>query len=322
VNFHLQSEYKNMSKTAFIFPGQGSQTVGMGKALYENFSVAKEVFQEVDDALNQKLSAIIFEGPETDLTATSNTQPALMAVSIAVLRVLEKEGGFSLKDRAQYVAGHSLGEYTALTAAGSLTLSDAAKLLRIRGNAMQDAVPQGKGGMAALIGVEFDVAQEIAAKVTNGGVCQAANDNGGGQVVLSGTSEAIDQAVLLAPQYGVKRALKLPVSAPFHSSLMEPAAKVMEEALAKTNILSPVVPLIANVTADEVIDPTTIRDLLVKQVTGTVRWRESVGTLKTKGVSKVVELGAGKVLANLVKRIDKEIEAVSIQTPEEIEAFL
>jgi [acyl-carrier-protein] S-malonyltransferase len=294
----------------------------MGKALAEAFPIAKHIFQEVDEALKQNLSQIIFEGPEEALTATSNTQPALMAVSIAVLRVLEEQGGKSLKQLCAYVAGHSLGEYSALTAAGAITLSDSARLLRIRGNAMQEAVPAGKGAMAALIGVEFEVAQEIAKRVTNGGVCQAANDNGGGQVVLSGTTGAIDNAIAIAAEYGVRRAVKLPVSAPFHSSLMEPAAKVMAEALAAVSIEVPVVPLIANVTAEETSDPNEIRDLLVRQVTGTVRWRESVGTLKTKGVTQAIEIGAGKVLAGLVKRIDKDIDALSLQTPEEIEQFL
>ncbi|MCD6034526.1 MAG: malonyl CoA-acyl carrier protein transacylase [Rickettsiales bacterium] len=311
-----------MTLRACIFPGQGSQSVGMGKALAEAFPIAKHIFQEVDEALKQNLSQIIFEGPEEALTATSNTQPALMAVSIAVLRVLEEQGGKSLKQLCAYVAGHSLGEYSALTAAGAITLSDSARLLRIRGNAMQEAVPAGKGAMAALIGVEFEVAQEIAKRVTNGGVCQAANDNGGGQVVLSGTTGAIDNAIAIAAEYGVRRAVKLPVSAPFHSSLMEPAAKVMAEALAAVSIEVPVVPLIANVTAEETSDPNEIRDLLVRQVTGTVRWRESVGTLKTKGVTQAIEIGAGKVLAGLVKRIDKDIDALSLQTPEEIEQFL
>lgn len=308
---------------AFVFPGQGSQSVGMGKDLAEAFPVAKHVFQEVDDALNQNLSKIIFEGPADSLTLTENTQPALMATSIAVLRILEKEGKFHLKDRCSYVAGHSLGEYSALTAANALTLTDAAKLLRIRGNAMQEAVPAGQGAMAALLGVEFDKANDIAKQASGSGdICQSANDNGGGQVVLSGSTAAIDRAIALAPEFGIKRAIKLPVSAPFHCTLMEPAARAMEEALANATMKSPDVPLIANVTADEVTEPEEIKKLLVQQVTGTVRWRESVLALKAKGVDNIIEIGAGKVLAGLVKRIDKELVATSIQTPADIDAFL
>lgn len=308
---------------AFVFPGQGSQAVGMGKELAEAFSVAKHVFQEVDDALDQKLSDIIFSGPTETLTLTENTQPALMATSLAVLRVLEKEGKFHLKDRCAYVAGHSLGEYSALTAANAFTLSDAARLLRIRGNAMQKAVPAGKGSMAALLGVEFGAASAIAAKVSeNGDICQAANDNGGGQVVLSGTATAIDRAIALASESGVKRAIKLPVSAPFHCKLMEPAAKIMEDALSEVVMHIPDVPLIANVTADEVTSPDEIKKLLVLQVTGTVRWRESMLALKAKGIHHIVEIGAGKVLGGLAKRIDSEMLVTSIQTPAEIEAFL
>ena len=245
-----------------------------------------------------------------------------MAVSMAIWRAIEKEGNLSIVDIAEYTAGHSLGEYTALTAAGAISLADAARLLRIRGNAMQEAVPAGKGGMAALIGVEFDKAREIADRVTNGEICQPANDNGGGQVVLSGTSAAIDQAIALAPEYGIKRAIKLPVSAPFHSSLMEPAAQVMQEALAEANVQAPAVPLIANVTAAEVTEPEQIKALLVEQVTGTVRWRESMLYLKQQSVESVVEVGAGKVLAGLAKRIDRSLKAVSIQTPEDMESFL
>lgn len=308
---------------AFVFPGQGSQAVGMGKDLAEAFPLAKHIFQEVDDALGQHLSQIIFEGPAETLTLTENTQPALMATSLAVLRVLEKEGGFKLKDRCSYVAGHSLGEYSALTAANALTLADSARLLRIRGNAMQKAVPAGQGGMAALLGVEFATAEAIAAKASDGkDICQAANDNGGGQVVLSGGAAAIDRAIALAPEFGVKRAIKLPVSAPFHCTLMEPAAKVMETALADVAMVSPDVPLIANVTAEEASIPDEIKKLLVLQVTGTVRWRESILALKAKGVQTIVEIGAGKVLSGLVKRIDSEMTTIAIQTPAEIEAFL
>lgn len=307
---------------AFVFPGQGSQSVGMGKEIAAAFDVAKRVFEEVDDALNQKLSQIIFEGSIEDLTLTSNTQPALMAVSIAVLRTLEKEGNINLTDTCSFVAGHSLGEYSALCAAGSISLADTARLLRTRGQAMQDAVPAGQGGMAALIGVDFETAQKIAAEVTDSGSCQAANDNGGGQVVISGAMAAIDRAVAVAADFGVKRAIKLPVSAPFHSQMMQPAAEVMQEALAATAIKAPCVPLIANVTADEVTDPDQIRTLLVEQVTGMVRWRESVLKLKANGVSQLVEIGAGKVLCGLAKRIDSELETFSVQEPQDIEAFL
>lgn len=307
---------------ACIFPGQGSQSVGMGKELAENFEEARLVFEEVDDALGQKLSSIIFEGPEEELTATANTQPALMATSMAVVKVIEKQGNRSIADLADYVAGHSLGEYSALCAAGSLSLSQTAKLLRIRGEAMQQAVPKGQGGMAALIGVDFETAENLAKEIADKGVCQAANDNGGGQVVISGAIAAIDHAVAVAGDYGIKRAVKLPVSAPFHSELMAPAAQRMQEALADAEVKVPSVPLIANVTAQEVTDPQTIKDLLVQQVTGTVRWRESILALQEKGVGKFVELGAGKVLAGLVKRIDRSLEAKSIQTPADIEAFL
>lgn len=308
---------------AFVFPGQGSQAVGMGKELAESFSIAKHVFQEVDDALEQHLSRIIFEGPIETLTLTENTQPALMAVSLAVLRVLEQEGKRQLKDRCAYVAGHSLGEYSALTAANALTLADSARLLRIRGTAMQKAVPAGQGAMAALLGAEFETAEKIAVQASGpADICQAANDNGGGQVVLSGSVAAIDRAIALAPQFGVKRAIKLPVSAPFHCSLMEPAAHVMQNALAQVAMQSPDVPLIANITADVVLDPVEIKKLLVLQVTGTVRWRESILAMKAKGVHHIVEIGSGKVLGGLVKRIDAELTASSVQSPADIEAFL
>lgn len=310
-------------QTAFVFPGQGSQFVGMGKEIADAFSEARHVFQEVDDALNQHLSKLIFEGPLDTLTLTENTQPALMATSLAILRVIEKQGKVTLPQCCAYVAGHSLGEYSALAAAGAISIAETARLLRIRGNAMQQAVPAGKGGMAALLGAEFDVAEKIAAQASQGDdVCQAANDNGGGQVVLSGTMAAIDRAIALAPEFGIKRAIKLPVSAPFHSSLMVPAAKAMEDALATADVKAPTVPLIANVTADVVADPDQIRSLLVQQVTGTVRWRESMLALKAKGVSRIVEIGAGKVLAGLAKRIDKDFDALSIQTPADIESFM
>ncbi len=309
--------------TAFVFPGQGSQSVGMGKEVYDAFPIARETFEEVNDALGEKLSQLIFEGPIETLSLTENTQPALMVTSVALFRVLAKESGKTLNELCSYVAGHSLGEYSALAVAGSLSLADTARLLRLRGQAMQAAVPAGKGGMAALLGVEYDMAAEIAAQASQGAdSCQAANDNGGGQVVLSGTNGAIDRAITIAADKGVKRAIKLPVSAPFHSSLMQPAADKMRDALADTTIQAPSVPLVANVTAEETRDPETIRRLLVEQVTGMVRWRESVITLKNKGVENIVEIGAGKVLSGLVKRIEKDMNSVSLQTPADIEAFL
>lgn len=309
-------------KLAFVFPGQGSQFVGMGKEVYDAFSEARSVFEEVDETLKQNLSTLIFEGPIEDLTLTQNTQPALMAVSIALQRVVEKQSGKKINELCSYVAGHSLGEYSALCAAGSISLADTAKLLRIRGNAMAEAVPPGEGGMAALIGVDFAKAQEIAEYASTEGACQAANDNGGGQVVVSGVMAAIDKVVASASQFGIKRAVKLPVSAPFHSSLMEPAAVRMREALAGVAVQKPSVPLISNITADEVTDPDVIKDLLVKQVTGMVRWRETIHTLKSKGTEKVIEIGAGKVLGGLVRRIEPEMESLSVQTPGDIEVFL
>jgi [acyl-carrier-protein] S-malonyltransferase len=309
-------------KKAFVYPGQGSQFIGMGKEVYDAFPVAREVFSEVDDPLNQKLSELIFSGDIADLTLTQNTQPALMAVSVAIHRVIEKESGKNIAALCDYVAGHSLGEYSALCAAGAFSLADTARLLRIRGDAMAKAVPAGKGGMAALIGVDFEKASEVAQAASGAGSCQAANDNGGGQVVISGEMAAIDKAIEIAGQMGIKRAIKLPVSAPFHSILMQPAADKMRDALAEVKVNKPAVPLIANVTASDVTDPSEIRELLVSQVTGMVRWRESVITLKNKGVGKIIEVGAGKVLAGLVKRIEGEIEAVSIQTPQDIEAFI
>jgi len=307
---------------AFVFPGQGSQAVGMGQALAGAFADAREVFQEVDDALGQKLSKLMFEGPGEDLKLTENAQPALMAVSMAVIRVLDKQGDFRLPDAASYVAGHSLGEYSALCAAGGFSLSDTARLLKKRGEAMQRAVPVGIGAMAALIGVDLPVAQDIASAATQGEVCTAANDNAPGQVVISGHVAAVDRAIAIAAERGFKRSVKLPVSAPFHCSLMQPAADVMREALASVAINPPVVPLIANVTAEAVSSTETIRELLVKQVTGAVRWRESVLYMKAQGVGQLVECGAGNVLAGLTRRIDKELTAVSLHTPEEIEAFL
>jgi [acyl-carrier-protein] S-malonyltransferase len=306
---------------AITFPGQGSQAVGMGRDLAAAFATAREVFQEIDEALKQKLSVLMFEGPSDALTLTENAQPALMAVSLAVMRVLERELGFSFGRHAAYVAGHSLGEYSALAASGALGLSDTARLLKRRGQAMQRAVPVGEGAMAALLGIELDGAKKLAEAAAQGQICAIANDNGAGQVVLSGSKPAIDRAIARAPEYGVKRALPLPVSAPFHSPLMQPAAREMEEALADVTIGPPKVPLIANVTAAPVSDPETIRRLLVEQVTGLVRWRETVESFKGLGVTQAIEAGAGKVLTGLAKRIDRDLTALALGTPAEIEAF-
>lgn len=307
---------------AFVFPGQGSQFPGMGKDLAESFAEAREVFQEVDEALGQNLTKLMFEGPEGDLNLTANTQPALMAVSMAVVRVLEKQGGINMSSACQFVAGHSLGEYSALTAAGALALSDTAKLLRIRGTAMQEAVPVGVGAMAAILGLDFEDVKEIAAAASKDGVCAAANDNAPGQVVVSGHKGAVEAAIALATAKGAKRAIALPVSAPFHCSLMEPAAQRMAQALAAATIKAPVVPVVANVTASAVSSPDEIRKLLVEQVTGRVRWRESVIWMKEQGVSEMIELGAGKVLGGLVKRIEKDVSGESVGTPEQIEALI
>ena len=307
---------------AFVFPGQGSQAVGMGRDLAEAFPVARHVFQEIDDALGQKLSTLMFEGPDDQLVLTENAQPALMAVSLAVVRVLEAEGGFDLVKAGRFVAGHSLGEYSALAAAGTFSLSDTARLLKLRGQSMQKAVPVGQGAMAALLGADFEQAVDIAAAAAQGEVCAAANDNAPGQVVVSGHKSAVERAMALAAERGIKRAVLLPVSAPFHCSLMQPAADAMALALSKVTMAVPVLPLVANVTAEQVTDPATIRDLLVTQVTGTVRWRESMIYIKAQGVDQVVELGAGKVLSGLAKRIDKELVGQSVGSPAEIEAFL
>ncbi len=308
---------------AYVFPGQGSQAVGMGKELAQAFAEAREVFGEVDEALSQNLSKLMFEGPDDELTLTENAQPALMAVSMAVVRVLEKQGKVSIRNTARYVAGHSLGEYSALAAAGSLTLSDAARLLKTRGQAMQKAVPVGVGAMAALLGLDLDQAQEVAGEASaDGEVCAAANDNAPGQVVVSGHKAAVERAIALAKTKGAKRAIMLPVSAPFHCPLMKPAAEAMAEALAKVTIRAPAVPVIANVTASTVIDPDEIRRLLVEQVTGLVRWRESVHLMKEAGVSTLVECGAGKVLSGLAKRIDPDLTGISLQGPADIEAFI
>lgn len=307
---------------AFVFPGQGSQAVGMGRELAEAFEVARHTFEEVDDALNQRLSRLMVEGPEADLTLTENAQPALMAVSVAVMRVLASEGGVDLSKHATFVAGHSLGEYSALCAAGAFSLGDTARLLKLRGQAMQKAVPVGKGAMAALLGADLDQAQAIAADAAQGEVCSIANDNSVGQVVISGSADAIDRAIALAAERGLKRSVRLPVSAPFHCSLMQPAADAMAEALANVIISAPVVPVVANVTASAVSDPNAIRRLLVEQVTGMVRWRECVLYMKEQGVERLVEVGSGKVLAGLTKRIDKDLAAVSVGTPADVESFL
>lgn len=306
---------------AFTFPGQGSQSVGMGKALADEFSAARQVFEEVDDALGEKLSSLIWEGPEDALQLTANTQPALMAVSMAVVRVLESEG-LSLRDDIAYVAGHSLGEYSALCAAGTFSLTDTARLLRIRGNAMQAAVPVGKGAMAAIIGLEFDDVEAVCQAASTDGLCQIANDNGGGQVVVSGEKAPVEKAVALATEKGAKRALLLPVSAPFHSALMEPAAAAMEEALAEVKKLSPVVPVIANVRAEPVTDPEEIARLLVEQVTGRVRWRETVSWFAANHVETLYEVGAGKVLTGLARRIDRSLNGVNIAAPGDIDSAL
>jgi [acyl-carrier-protein] S-malonyltransferase len=308
--------------TAFVFPGQGSQAVGMGRALSEAFPAARQVFEEVDDALGEKLSAVIWEGPLDRLTLTENAQPALMAASLAAMRVLETEAGLDLARDAAYVAGHSLGEYSALAAAGSLSIADSARLLRIRGCAMQKAMPVGAGAMAALLGLDFDVCEAVAAESAQGAVCEAANDNGAGQVVVSGDKAAVERAVEIAKAKGAKRAMLLPVSAPFHCALMAPAAEAMAEALAAVTIRPPAVPLVANVKAAAVTDPGEIARLLVAQVTGTVRWRECVSYMAAHGATRFYEVGAGKVLSGLIKRIADGATATAIGTPEDIEAFV
>ncbi len=307
---------------SFIFPGQGSQSIGMGKTLAENFVEAREVFEEVDESLSQKLSQLMFEGEESELNLTENTQPALMAISLAVMRVLQKQGGIDLAAKASFVAGHSLGEYAALTAAGAFSLTDAAKLLKLRGQAMQRAVPVGVGAMAAILGLSFEEVQAIAKEASNGEICEAANDNSVGQVVVSGHKAAVESAVALAGEKGAKRTVMLPVSAPFHCALMEPAAREMAQALAEISINPPIVPVVANVTARAVQDPDNIRDLLVKQVTGMVRWRESVIWMKEQGVSEMIEIGSGKVLSGLVRRIEKDVECKNAGTVEEVEALI
>ena len=306
---------------AFVFPGQGSQAVGMGKSLAANFTAARLIFDEVDSALGSKLSGIIFEGPSDTLTLTENAQPALMAVSLATLRVMEIEAGLNLQRDAQFVAGHSLGEYSALAAANAFAVADAARLLRTRGQAMQKAVPVGQGAMAALIGLEFYVASAVAAEAAMGEVCQAANDNGAGQVVVSGSKAAVERAVEIAKAKGAKRAMLLPVSAPFHCSLMQPAADVMAEALAKVSVKSPTVPLVANVLAKAIRTPDEIVRGLVQQVTGTVRWRESVLYMADAGVTNFYEVGAGKVLSGLIKRLAGNATVSAVGNPEDVAAF-
>ena len=306
---------------AFIFPGQGSQAVGMGRALAEAFPAARRVFDEVDDALGEKLTATMWEGPAERLTLTENAQPALMAVSVAVTRVLEAEAGLDLGRDAQFVAGHSLGEYSALAAAGALALADTARLLRIRGRAMQKAVPVGAGAMAALLGLDYEPAAAIAAEAAQGEVCAAANDNGGGQVVVSGAKAAVERAVELAKARGAKRAMLLPVSAPFHCALMQPAADAMAAALKTVTVKAPAVPVVANVLARPISEPAAIVDSLVRQVTATVRWRESVAFMAAAGVTTFYELGAGKVLSGLVKRIAEGASATAIGTPDDVAAF-
>lgn len=306
---------------AFTFPGQGSQAVGMGKELAAEFAEARAVFEEVDEALGEKLSAIMFEGPEETLTLTANAQPALMAVSMAIIRVMEARG-LNLKDRVAYVAGHSLGEYSALCAAGTFSLADTARLLRIRGNAMQAAVPVGKGAMAAIIGLEHGDVEAVCAAARAEGAVQIANDNGGGQLVISGEKAAVEKAAALASEKGAKRALMLPVSAPFHSSLMAPAADAMREALAKVTKAAPVVPVVANVRAAPVSDAEEIARLLVEQVTGQVRWRETVEWFGKNGVTTLYEIGSGKVLTGLARRIDKSVNGVAVNAAADIDAAL
>ncbi len=308
---------------AFLFPGQGSHSVGMGKALAEAFQPAREVFQEVDDALSQRLSKLMWDGPEDELTLTENAQPAIMAASLAVIRVLEKEAGLDLAMHARLAAGHSLGEYSALAAVHAFSLTDVARLLKARGQAMQAAVPVGEGGMSVLLGAEIEQAEEIAraCAAATGGVCVVANDNAPGQVVISGSKAAIDKAPDLAKAKGIKRAMALNVSAPFHSPLMQPAADKMREELAAATIRPPSAPIVANVTAAEITEPETIRRLLVEQVTARVRWRESVLRFRTLGVDTTVEAGGGRVLTGMVKRIDRELQTVTIDTPADIEAF-
>jgi [acyl-carrier-protein] S-malonyltransferase len=306
---------------AFTFPGQGSQSVGMGKALADAFPEARRVFEEVDEALGEKLSEVIWDGPEDRLTLTANTQPALMAVSLAAIRVLEARG-LVLKDRIAYVAGHSLGEYSALCAAGTFSVGDTARLLRIRGNAMQQAVPVGEGAMAAILGLEQALVEDACREANEGSFCQIANDNGAGQIVISGAKAAVELAARLCTEKGAKRALMLQVSAPFHSALMAPAADAMREALAKVEKRPPAVPVVANVTVQPTTDPAEIAERLVEQVTGRVRWRETVEWFAANGVTTLYEVGAGKVLSGLAKRIARDVATVNVSTPAEVEAAM
>jgi len=306
---------------AFVFPGQGSQVVGMGQELAAAFPDAAKVLEMVDDTLGKNLTKVMFEGPEDVLKLTENAQPAVMAVSLAVVSVLKGEGGLDLSSQVKFVAGHSLGEYSALAAAGTFSLTDAAKLLKTRARAMQEAVPVGEGAMAALLGLEMDVASKVADEAGQGEICTTANDNANGQVVISGTKAAVERAILIAKDYGAKRGVLLPVSAPFHCALMAPAADIMAEALSSVRMNAPVIPLVANVTAREVSDAAEIRRLLVEQVTGMVRWRESVLFMRANGVDQLVEIGAGKVLSGLTRRIDREMTSQSIGTPTDVEVF-
>ncbi|WP_138423114.1 ACP S-malonyltransferase [Maritimibacter alexandrii] len=303
---------------AFVFPGQGAQTIGMGRDLAEAYPAARAVFDEVDEALGIKLSNIIWNGEQDELTLTQNAQPALMATSLAAMRALEAEG--VTMDAAGFVAGHSLGEYSALAAAGALTISDTARLLRTRGEAMQKAVPVGVGAMAALLGLDFEAAKAVAEEAAQGEVCQAANDNDPAQVVVSGHKAAVERAVEIAKEKGARRAVMLPVSAPFHCALMQPAADVMAEALAGVTINAPAVPVVANVRAEAVSDPDTIRALLIEQVTGSVRWRESVAWMAANGVTETWEIGAGKALTGMIRRIDKSLATTTVGTPDEVKA--
>jgi [acyl-carrier-protein] S-malonyltransferase len=306
---------------AFIFPGQGSQAVGMGRSLADAFASAREVFQEVDDALSQRLSRLMWEGPDADLMLTENTQPAVMAASMAIIRVLQQEGDLDMARHARLCAGHSLGEYSALCAAGAFTLADTARLVRIRGKAMQDAVPVGKGAMAALIGIEMDGAEEAVKEASGAGIVVVANDNAPGQIVISGEKAAVEKAGEIAKTKGCKRAIPLPVSTPNHSPMLAPAAEKMREALANITIRPPQVPIVGNVTAAEIAEPEMIRALLVQQITARVRWRESVLGFRALGITATVEAGGNKVLTGMVKRIDKDLATVTLDTPADIEAF-
>ena len=309
-------------KRAFVFPGQGSQTPGMGQALAAAFPAARQLFEEVDEALSQHLSRLMFEGPESELMLTENAQPALLAASLAVIRVLEREAGFDIARQAAYVAGHSLGEYSALAAAGALSVTEAARLVKRRGQAMQKAVPVGVGAKAALLGLDIEAARAVAEAAAQGQVCDLANDNSRGQIVVSGHRGAVERAVALAAEQGARRAIMLPVSAPFHCSLMSPAADIMTEALAETALEAPRVPLVANAAAAATSDPAEIKHLLVEQTTRMVRWRESVLLFAANEVEEVVEIGAGRVLAGLVKRIDRTLSARSVGMPAEVEALV